>query len=59
MPDKIKTSFTLREIAAKGYSKAEFARKINQSQTWVNELIKKGEVVEIKFNGGSFVYSPK
>jgi hypothetical protein len=53
---KKKSKFTINEISLNAYSKAEYARKINVSQTWINELIKTGELIEIKFNGGSFVY---
>jgi hypothetical protein len=53
---KSKQRFSLAEIAEKGYSKSEYARKIGCSPTWINTMIEQGDLMEIKFNGGSFVY---
>lgn len=37
------------------YTKTAYARKINKSATWVNELIKQGKLREVKIHGTRLV----
>lgn len=40
---------------SKVYTKSSISKLMNCSPTWVNELIKKGELIPIKVNGKELV----